>query len=114
MAIVLCRLFEPARETSDIAQSIVDIRMITLGTLGGDGSTPVDWIVIPVFKAALNLINLAKEFSPIDNLSTGRSIPWSQLGRAFAQVVLLLGGIFALSGMFIFSRRELATAQGTH
>jgi hypothetical protein len=81
---------------------------------GGHTNTPVDWLVIPVFKGALNLINLAKEFSPIDNLSTGRSIPWSQLGRAFAQVVLLLGGIFALGGVFIFSRRELATAQGTH
>jgi hypothetical protein len=31
---------------------------------------------------------------------------------AFGQIVLLLGGIVALIGNFVFSRRELATAQG--
>jgi hypothetical protein len=46
-------------------------------------------------------------------LSNGRSITWYELGLAFAQIVLLLGGIFALTGIFLFSRRELATAQGT-
>jgi hypothetical protein len=30
------------------------------------------------------------------------------------QVVLLLGGFLGLIGVFLFSRRELATAQGTH
>ena len=33
--------------------------------------------------------------------------------RAFGQVVVLMGGLMALAGMFLFSRRELATAQGT-
>jgi hypothetical protein len=33
--------------------------------------------------------------------------------RAILQVVLLLGGAFALAGMAVFTRRELATAQGT-
>ena len=69
--------------------------------------------MIPVFKAVLNVIKLAKDFSPIDFLSTGRSITWGQLGLAFAQIVLLLGGIAAISGMVILTRRELATAQGT-
>jgi uncharacterized membrane protein len=45
-------------------------------------------------------------------LSSGRSITWGQLGLAFGQIVLFLGGIIAVIGMFIFSRRELATAQG--
>jgi len=92
---------------------------VSEGTIGGynaekgiHGNTPVDFIVIPVFRAVLGIINLAKEFSPIDSLSTGRSISWSQLGLAFTQIILLLGGIIALSGMAIFSRRELATAQG--
>jgi len=58
------------------------------------------------------VINLAKEFSPIDSLSTGRSITWWQLLQAFVQIVLLLGGIIAGIGMLIFTRRELATAQG--
>jgi hypothetical protein len=41
------------------------------------------------------VINLAKEFSPIDSLSTGRSITWVQLLQAFAQIVLLLAGLSA-------------------
>jgi len=35
------------------------------------------------------------------------------LGLAFGQVVLFLGGIIGFVGIFTFSRRELATAQGT-
>ena len=46
-------------------------------------------------------------------MSSGRSITWSQLTRAFAQMILLLGGIMAAVGITIFTRRELATAQGT-
>jgi len=61
----------------------------------------------------LRVINLAKDFSPIDSLSSGRSITWGELGRAFGQIVLLLGGIIATVGLWSFSRRELATAQGT-
>ena len=38
---------------------------------------------------------------------------WSELGKAFGQIVLLLGGIIATVGIWSFSRRELATAQGT-
>jgi hypothetical protein len=93
---------------------------VSEGTIGGynaekgiHGNTPVDFVVIPAFRALLTVINLAKDFSPIDALSTGRSITWSQLGLAFAQIILLLGGIIALSGMTILTRRELATAQGT-
>jgi hypothetical protein len=81
---------------------------------GGPQHTVADNVVIPIFRAVLSVINLAKGFSPIDSLSTGRSITWSQLGLAFTQIVLLLGGIFAVGGVFIFNRRELATAQGTH
>jgi hypothetical protein len=85
-----------------------------MGFSGESGTTrsPIDAFVVPVFHAALNVINLAKEFSPIDSLSTGRSITWVQLLQAFGQIVLLLGGIIGGLGMVIFSRRELATAQG--
>jgi ABC-type transport system involved in multi-copper enzyme maturation permease subunit len=90
------------------------------GTIGGynaekgiKGHTPADLVAIPTFKALLGVISLAKDFSPIDSLSTGRSITWVQLGRAFGQIVLLLGGGAALFGIAVFTRRELATAQGT-
>jgi hypothetical protein len=72
----------------------------------------IDVVLIPFFHVVLGVVNLAQEFSPVDALSTGRSITWSQLGLAFAQIVLLLGGFFGLAGMAIFTRRELATAPG--
>ena len=77
------------------------------------GSSALDVVAVPVFGVILKLISLAKDFSPVDALSTGRSIPWPMLGQAFAQIVLLLGGVLAVFGIWTFSRRELATAQGT-
>jgi hypothetical protein len=77
------------------------------------GHSPLDAVVIPAFRGLLSVISLAKDFSPVDALSTGRSIAWTQLARAFVQIVLLLGGIIGLTGIIIFNRRELATAQGT-
>lgn len=79
---------------------------------GHHATSPVNAVVIPVFRAILHVINLAKDFSPVDSLSTGRSITWWQLLRAFAQIVLLLGGVIGGFGIAIFNRRELATAQG--
>lgn len=75
-------------------------------------SSILDKVTIPFFRAVLKVINLVQGFSPIDSLSTGRSITWTHLGLAVAQIVLLLGGILAAIGIFTFSRRELATAQG--
>jgi len=72
-----------------------------------------DVVLIPAFKGVLAVVSLAKNFSPIDALSTGRCITWGELGMAFTQIVLLLGGVFAVTGIALFSRRELATAQGT-
>ncbi len=80
---------------------------------GAGAGTWIDAALIPFFKALLHVINLVQGFSPVDALSTGRSITWGQLGLAFSQIVLFLGGLFALVGIFIFTRRELATAQGT-
>jgi hypothetical protein len=68
--------------------------------------------LIPLFKGFLVIINLVKNFSPIDSLSSGRSISWTDLGLAFGQIVLLLGGIIGAIGIGLFNRRELATAQG--
>jgi hypothetical protein len=80
---------------------------------GTKGWTPADVVVIPTFRAVLEVISLAKDFSPIDSLSTGRSVTWEQLGLAVGQVVGLLSGSLIAFGIFVFSRRELATAQGS-
>jgi hypothetical protein len=71
----------------------------------------IDYIVVPIFKGSLWLVTLVQGFSPIDALSSGRSITWSQLGLAVTQIIVLLGGIFCVTGIILFTRRELATAQ---
>jgi hypothetical protein len=91
---------------------------VTEGTLmgfnsetGQTGHSAIDVVAIPIFRGVLGLINLAKNFSPIDALSTGRSVSWEDLARAFGQIVVLLAGCIGLVGIIVFSRRELATAQ---
>jgi hypothetical protein len=72
----------------------------------------IDFVLVPFFHVVLGVVNLVQSFSPVDALSTGRSITWGQLGQAVAQVVLLLGGILAVTGIALLTRRELAAAQG--
>jgi hypothetical protein len=76
------------------------------------GHSAADVVLIPLFKGILNVVNLAKNFSPIDSLSSGRVITWGELGAAFGRIVLLLGGFTGVIGIVMFNRRELATAQG--
>jgi hypothetical protein len=77
------------------------------------GHSVADAVLVPMFRGILAVTRLVEYFSPIDALSTGRAITWTELGLAFGQIVLLLGGIVALAGIVLFHRRELATAQGT-
>jgi hypothetical protein len=81
---------------------------------GQIGHSMADMIVMPIIRGMLEVIDLALNFSPVDLLSTGRVLPWTELGMAFAQIVLLMCGLLGAFGIFLFSRRELATAQGTH
>ena len=72
--------------------------------------SPMDHVLIPLFSALVKVFNLVQGYSPIDALSTGRSISWGSVALAFSQIVLLLGGIIAAVGMYLFTRRELAAA----
>jgi hypothetical protein len=72
----------------------------------------LNMVLLPLFRGLLEVFKLVQAFSPVDALSTGRSIAWGTVGLAFVQIVLLLGGIVSLFGMFVFSRRELAAAHG--
>ena len=76
------------------------------------GHSDADAVLIPMFKGILAVTRLIENFSPIDALSTGRAITWTELGLAVGQIVVLLGGLVALAGIVLFHRRELATAQG--
>lgn len=72
-----------------------------------------DKIALPIFKGTLAILQLVEDFSPIDSLSTGRSITWGQLATAILQIVGLIGGIFIIGGISLFTRRELASVQST-
>jgi len=100
--------------SSGMLSETVDNGTIAAGNeeSGAAGHSVADTVMIPAFKGLLVVIGLAEHFSPIDSLSTGRAISWAELGAAFTQIVLLLGGIFAAAGIILFQRRELATAQG--
>lgn len=78
---------------------------------GAAAPTALDEVVMPVYKGMLSVISLVEGYSPVDKLSSGRSITWDNLAAAFFRIVVLLGGVFSLAGMALFSRRELAAAQ---
>ena len=79
---------------------------------GVAGHFNADVVLIPFFEGILTVVDVVKNFSPIDSLSSGRVISWGELGAAFGQIVLLFGGIVSGIGISLFARRELATAQG--
>ena len=74
-------------------------------------ATFVNQLAVPMARGLLTTFNLARGFSPIDNLSSGRAITWSELSQAFLQICVFLSGLLAAIGIAIFTRRELATAQ---
>ncbi|PAW83394.1 MAG: hypothetical protein B9S33_13940 [Pedosphaera sp. Tous-C6FEB] len=90
----------------------------TFGSTNHDTGVPegmlgaVDFIMVPLFKSVHTVLTMVNAFSPVDALSTGRSVTWETLLRAVVQIWGLIGGLFALFGILAFSRRELATAQG--
>ena len=101
--------------SSGMLADAVDSGSVAAGNeeTGQAGHSVMDIVLIPAFKGLLQVIKLVQGYSPVDALSTGRSITWGELGMAFTQIVLLIGGIFATAGIIFFNRRELATAQGT-
>lgn len=76
-------------------------------------NTTVDGVMVPIFRVMLFVVNVARDFSPVDSLSTGRSITWLSTGTAVLQIVGLAGGVFAAFGIYAFHRRELARTQAS-
>ncbi len=71
----------------------------------------VDAVMVPLFHGLLFVVNVARDFSPVDSLSTGRSVTWLSTGIAIVQIIGLAGGMFAGLGIYAFHRRELARTQ---
>ena len=74
---------------------------------GQPRSQSLDWLLLPLFRAVAFAVNQTTSFSPVESLVTGRSIDWLELGRAAWQIVVLAGGVFAVTGIAIFKRRQL-------
>jgi ABC-type transport system involved in multi-copper enzyme maturation permease subunit len=74
----------------------------------GVATRVLDVVLLPLFRALVEIFKLVQGFSPVDALSTGRSVTWGTVGLAFLQIVVLLGGLTAVFGIAAFSRRELA------
>jgi len=74
---------------------------------GQPQSQTLDWLFLPVFRAASFVVNQTTSFSPVESLVTGRSIGWPELLRAVWQIVVLTSGVFAVTGIAIFKRRQL-------
>jgi hypothetical protein len=77
---------------------------------GEVGRSVIDTPVVLLFKGLLSIFKMVEGYSPVDALSSGRSIEWVTVAAAFGQIVLVLGGVVALFGIAMFSRRELAAA----
>jgi hypothetical protein len=77
---------------------------------GEVGKSLLDVVLIPLFKSMLGIFKLVQGFSPVEALSTGRSVGWGTLAQAFTQIVLVLGGLIGSFGVWMFHRRELAAA----
>jgi hypothetical protein len=101
-----------ALSSGTISRVVEEGTVLGVSHESGSGSAGLlDRALVPVFRGLLAVIHLTQGSSPVDALSTGRSISWEQLGLAFAKTVLLVGGVISLAGMVFFQRRELATAQ---
>src|SRR5207253_3415397 len=87
-------------------------QVIEQGTVGpvnhetgvADKPALIDYVALPIFKGLLKLIRMVEAFSPIDSLSTGRSISWLELGSAFFQICIILSGVVAAIGIGILAR----------
>lgn len=99
--------------TGTLRQVVNEGGIVGVDTNTGRVEAPglVDQVTVRIFGGLLAVITLVQDFSPVESLSTGRSVTWWEVGRAFLQIVLLMGGIFAVIGIVLFARRELAAAQ---
>lgn len=77
-----------------------------------DNPNIIDRASVPIAEGMLAVLGMIKDFSPIDSLSTGHTISWSDVGRAVFQIWIVMAGFVAVIGIIAFTRRELATAQG--
>ena len=78
-----------------------------------DESSSLDNVAILFSKTVLSVTDLVWGYSPVDHLSSGRTISWTTLATAFTGIILLMGGLVSALGVYMFQRRELALPNPT-
>ena len=61
----------------------------------------------------VNVTNSVWDYSPVDNLSSGRTITWTSLFWAFIGIILFMSGLISAFGSLMFTRKELALPNPT-
>ena len=72
----------------------------------------IDAVVIPVFSGILDVKNALVSVSPVESLSSGRSITFAEFIGVLFKSVVLTGGFIGVIGMMLFQKRELAAVAG--
>lgn len=95
--------------------------VVTEGTITGvnhetgkAGESLLDLVIVPAFRMLLGFVRLITDFSPVDSLSSGRSVSWGLCFKALMQIGVLVTGLLGLMGIGLFYRRELASVQQTN
>ena len=78
-----------------------------------DESSMLDAAAILFAKGAVKITSAIWGYSPVDNLSSGRTITWATLLTAFFWIVLVMGGLVTTLGSYMFHRKELALPNPT-
>ena len=73
----------------------------------------MDDIAIIMAKSILWVTNSVWDYSPVDNLSSGRTITWISLFYAFTGIILFMSGLVSAFGALMFTRKELALPNPT-
>ena len=62
-----------------------------------DNPNVIDRVSVPIARGMLAVLGMIKNFSPIDSLSSGRTISWGELAKAVFQIWVVMGGLLRVA-----------------
>ena len=82
---------------------------LTTHTMEGERQKSIlDWFALPMFKLASPVLEAQRAYSPISDLSEGRSITWDELLKAYSYTWGIIGWLIGGFGTIIFTQRQLS------
>ena len=88
---------------------IQDETIMTTYTMEGERQKSfLDWFALPMFKLASPILEAQRAYSPISDLSEGRSITWDELLKAYSYTWGIFGWLIGGFGTIIFTQRQLS------